>query len=47
MKTRKTQFDYLRDIEQIIKLTPEIHSGLEVDENKKTPAELAERTRRR
>lgn len=44
MKTRKTQFDYLRDIEQVIKETAaEIYSGLDVDEKQDDPAELAER----
>lgn len=44
MKTRKTQFDYLRDIEQVIKETAsEIYSGLDLDEKQEHPAELAER----
>jgi len=43
MKTRKTQFDYLRDIEQVIKeTTAEIYSGLDLDEKQEHPAELAE-----
>ena len=44
MKTRKTQFDYLRDIEQVIKETAaEIYSGLDLDEKQERPSELAER----
>ena len=44
MKTRKTQFDYLREIEQVIKETAsEIHSGLDLDEKQEHPSELAER----
>ena len=44
MKTTKTQFDYLRDIEQVIKeTTSEIYSGLDVEEKTEEPAELAER----
>lgn len=44
MKTRKTQFEYLRDIEQVIKETAsEVYSGLNLDEKQEDPAELAER----
>lgn len=44
MKTRKTQFDHLRDIEQVIKETAaEVYSGLDVDEKQDDPSELAER----
>jgi len=44
MKTRKTKFEYYREIDALIKETAsEIYSGLDLDEKQEHPSELAER----